>query len=319
MKQKSRWGLIPSRERPRLIWLLGVLVPIISAVAGPAFGAVEITDDRGRTVRLERPARRIIALYGAFNEILDALGLADRIAARTSADRLPPSIVEKPVIGTHMRPNYELVLGQRPDLVLQMAGRDEASQAVEVLEKYGVPTALFRVDSFDDLFALIKRLGVLTNVPDRADGLIAKMKARLDRVGALILEPTRPTVFFEVRYPNLLGAGGGSMVDEIIRAAGGKNVLVGPKKFFRLGEEELLRLDPDFYLIQQGPMNPNPIPLDQRSHFLTLNAVENGRVLMVDEQKYSRPGPRNLEAVEELAAWLHPEAATRIEHGREGE
>ena len=292
---------------------------MIISVPSLAYGAIEITDDHGDIVRLEQPAQRIIALYGAFNEILDAMGLDGRIAARTSADKLPPSILDKPVIGTHMRPNFELVLGQKPDLVLQMAGREEASQAVEVLRKYGVKAALFRVDSFESLFSMIKRVGILTGAEDRARELVLSMETRLARVRDLVRDLDRPSVFFEVRYPNLLGAASGSMVDEIIRAAGGTNSLSGPKKFFRLGEEELLKRNPDFYLVQKGPMNPAPAPLEKRSHFQTLNAVKNGRVLIVDEQKYSRPGPRNIEAVEDLAGLLHPEAADRLRQGREGE
>jgi iron complex transport system substrate-binding protein len=37
-----------------------------------------------------------------------------------------------------------------------------------------------------------------------------------------------------------------------------------------------------------------------------LDAVKQGRVLFVEEQIFSRPGPRSVEAVETLAAFLHP-------------
>jgi iron complex transport system substrate-binding protein len=252
-------------------------------------------------VRLQAPAERIIALYGALNEILDALGLADRIAARTAADRLPPSIVDLPSIGTHMRPNLELILGARPDVVLQMGGRAEAVAVVHKLSDYGVPAAMFRADDFGQLYDVIDRVGVLTGADHRAEALIQAMKTRLDRVRAQTGGGPRPTVFFEVRYPNLLGAAADSMVDAVIKAAGGRNVLTADQKFVRLGEEELLRLDPDLYLIQKGPMNPNPAPVDQRPHYRTLTAVQQGMVFVVDEQKYSRPGPRNADAVEELA------------------
>ena len=33
--------------------------------------------------------------------------------------------------------------------------------------------------------------------------------------------------------------------------------------------------------------------------------VLQGRVLVVDEERFARPGPRALDAVEELAGWLH--------------
>ena len=163
------------------------------------------------------------------------------IVARTQNDRLPRSVAQKPSIGTHMRPNIELVLGYRPDLVLQMAGRQQAGEAVKALERYGVNTAMFQVTSFDDLFSVITRLGVLVGAEDRARTMIEEMRARLRAVEEAV-RPGRPgpSVFFEVRYPNLLGAGRGSMVNDIIKMAGGTNCVESPDKLVRLGEEELL-------------------------------------------------------------------------------
>jgi iron complex transport system substrate-binding protein len=53
-------------------------------------------------------------------------------------------------------------------------------------------------------------------------------------------------------------------------------------------------------------MNPNPVPVSQRSHFRTLQAVRSGAILEVDEHLFSRPGPRTVDAVEMLADVLHP-------------
>ncbi|MBD5538975.1 MAG: ABC transporter substrate-binding protein, partial [Desulfovibrio sp.] len=114
---------------------------LLGALSGPpALAApVEITDDTGHTLRLEQPARRIIPLYGAFGEMLVALGCGDRLVARTDADAALPELAHLPAVGTHMRPNAELVAAARPDLVLQMSGRGEALLQTEGLRKLGVP------------------------------------------------------------------------------------------------------------------------------------------------------------------------------------
>lgn len=282
-------------------------------LAEAATGAVSVVDDAGAEIRLAAPARRIIALYGAFNEILAAMGLADRLAARTQADVEPPQIAALPSIGTHMRPNLELILGLHPDLVLQMGGRKAASEPVEALRRMGIPTAFFNVGSFAELFGLIERLGVLTGEPDKAAALAASLTARLDAVAArvqaaLAAGAKPPSVFYEVRYPNLLAAGQGSLVGEVIARAGGVNAVQIEGKLVRLAEEELLHMDPDVYLIQRGPMNPTPVPLAERSHFATLAVQKTGNIHEVDERAYSRPGPRAMEAVEELARILYPNA-----------
>lgn len=274
---------------------------------------MSIVDDQGTEIRLAAPARRIIALYGAFNEILAAMGLTDRLAARTQADLEPPAIAALPSIGTHMRPNLEMILGLSPDLVLQMGGREAASEPVEALRRLGAPTAFFSAGSFAELFSIIERLGALTREPERAAALVAALQARLDKVAAVVSAArakgaARPRVVFEARYPNLLAAGRQSLVSEIIARAGGSNALENDAKLVRLSEEELLRLDPDVYLAQRGPMNPSPIPPAERPHFVALKAVREGRVFLVDERTFSRPGPRAVDAVEELAKILYPEA-----------
>jgi iron complex transport system substrate-binding protein len=281
--------------------------------AEPAAAEVRITDDAGREVVLTAPAKRVIALYGAFNEILAAMGLDEAIIARTKADTIPASILDKPVIGTHLRPNVEMVVGLAPDLVLQMGGRKQAAEPLAALERFGLPTAHFNATSFEELFSVIQRLGVLTGSESQTAALTARMQARLDRVQARLEGAKAPAVFFEVRYPNLLGAGQGSIVNDVIRRAGGRNCVGSAHKLVRLSEEELLRLNPQVYLLQRGPMNPNPEPPGSRPHFQPLSAVKQGRIMIVDQQLYSRPGPRSVQAVEELARFLHPERFSHAE------
>jgi iron complex transport system substrate-binding protein len=287
--------------------MLAVLLLLLMSGTPASGGSLQICDDAGQTVVLPKPAERIIALYGAYNEILAEMGLIDRLVGRTKADTLPPAILARPSIGTHMRPNVEMILGLKPDLIIQDAGAQEAMPGLDQLRQQGVPVAVFHPASFEGLFAVIQRLGVLTGEPNRAESLIKNLQAQLSTVAAkLQTVDNRPKVFFEIRYPNLLGAGTGSMVNDIILRAGGVNCLTSPKKIARLNLEEVIATDPEVYVVQQGPMNPNPEPVASRPHFAILRAVKAGRVLVVEEQLYSRPSPRAVEAVVQLARFLHP-------------
>ena len=282
--------------------LLALLLPLIGfpALAAP----IEVTDDTGHTLRLDKPVQRIIPLYGAFGEMLLALGCGDRIVARTDADAGVPELARLPAVGTHMRPNAELVAAARPDLVLQMSGRGEALLQTEALRKLGVPVLCFEVNSFGQLFRLMEELGRLTGREAEAAALVADWKARLDALAAENVGKRPWRIFYEVRYPNLLAAGQGGIVSEIIEAAGGENVVGEKRKLARLNEEAVILADPDVYLVQRGPMNPAPEPLARRAHFSGLRAVREGRTLEVDELLFSRPGPRSVEAAEQLARWL---------------
>ena len=274
------------------------------AVAAPPAESqrqVELVDDSGAMVRLPAPARRIIPLYAGLGETLAAMGLTDYVVGRTvSDDSLPAAL---PAVGTHMRPNIELVAALRPDLVLLLEGREEAGLTAGAFGRLGIPVARFRVASFADWFSCVRRLGVLTDEPGKAEALENSMRQRLDAVTARTAGLERkPVIFFEVRYPNLLGAGKGSLPADIIRAAGGRNGLDDQdSRMVRLSEESLVLMNPDIYLIQEGAMNKSPAPLDERPHFRGLAAARNKLFFTVPESRFSRPGPQGVQAVEDLA------------------
>lgn len=275
-----------------------------------ASAEVQITDDLGQVISLEEPARRIISLYGAYSEILFAMGLEDRLVARTRADVFPPAIVSKPSVGTHLRPNMELVLGLQPDLIIQASGRKYGHEVIRQIEERGLVVASFQPTTFEELFSVIHRLGILTENEEAANRLVKQLRGRLLQLNQrLSTTEDRPSVFFEVRYPNLLGAGQQSMVNDVIVKAGGINCLPNRKKLVRINIETLVDYNPEVYVVQKGPMNRNPADPKTRPNFRIIKAVEEGRILFVDEHIFSRPGPRSIDAAEKLAAFLHPNLA----------
>ncbi len=301
-----------------LSFCLASVAPCLAApdkLSAEKESTVEVTDDSGYKLALKAPAKRIIALYGAYNEILLALGCAESIVARTVADE--HILANLPAIGTHMRPNAELVAMHKPDLVLQMSGRKEAQLQTEALRKLGIPVLSFEINSFAQLFRVLKILGVLTGREAEAAALAKNWQQRLAALRTRPESEKKARIFYEVRYPNLLSAGTGGIVNEIIAAAGGENVLTEAKKILRCNEETVYQLDPDVYIFQKGSMNPMPEPLEARAHFKDLRAVRLGNVLEVREDLFSRPGPGSIKAAEDLAAWLATRKASLAQHVRQ--
>jgi len=134
------------------------------------------------------------------------------------------------------------------------------------------------------------------------------LKERLAKVkGRLSGFERRVRVFFEVRAEPLTGAGNGSIVEGILQASGAENALQNEKALVQYNFESLLLADPDVYIVQRGPMNRNPMDPRKRAHFDRLRSVRDGKILFVDELLFSRPGPRCVDAVEQLASQLYPE------------
>ncbi len=274
------------------------------AISGEGPRAAQIRDDLGQEVSLAAPPQRIVSLYGGLTEVLTALGLADKLVAGIQGDN---RLANLPKVGTHLQPNVEMILALKPDLVVQ-GGVAKGLPALRKLEAEGVPVAVFAPHDFPGLFSMIRRLGALAARSEAAASLIREMEDQLAQT-ARRLQGLRPVrVFFEVRSLNLLAAGRGSMVNDIITRAGGVNVVENPQELTRFDLEALLHADPEAYVIQQGPMNKSPEDIYSRPYFKELRAVKARRVLLVDEGLFSHPGPRSAAAVEQLARFLHPEA-----------
>jgi iron complex transport system substrate-binding protein len=279
---------------------------VLSRTPASAAAPIIVIDDTGFTVELTAPAKRVIPLYGAFSELLLALDAGGLLVARPAADAHLAELAALPAVGTHMRPNAELIVARKPDLVLQFAGRQEAQTQTEALRGLGLNVLTFSMDSFEEMFAVLEKLGRLTGREARAGQLLREWRARLAALQDRYRGQKPVRVFYEARYPNLLAAGAGGMVNEVIVAAGGENVVRENKKLARVNEETVILTDPDVYVIQKGPMNPNPSPPATRPHYKDLRAVRAGRVAVVAEERFARPGPRALDAVEELGHILHP-------------
>ena len=103
-------------------------------------------------------------------------------------------------------------------------------------------------------------------------------------------------MIYEVSAWPLKVAGARSIVSDIIRAAGGRNLVPQDKKHVLLSPEMVLALQPDFYLYQVGPMNKNPVPPKKRPYFKGLKSL----VIRVAEEEFARPGINSFSAAVKL-------------------
>jgi len=283
---------------------------LTSLVGSAPVEAACVTDDTGQEICLPDPPARVISLYGAFTEILWELGVRRELVARTSNDTTIPEVEALPSLGTGLRPDLEHLMALRPDLVVSRASRASGA-TLGAMRDRGVRVVAFDPGSVAELEATMTRLGALCGRGSEAGLLASRLRGRLTAVQEIVGQPSRRLrVVYEVRAEPLTVAGTDGLVDEVIRRAGGTNAVGIAKKLVLLDVEALLRLDPDVYVVQEGPMNRKPPALGDRPHFRLLRAAREGRVLEVDEEDFARPGPRVSEAVERLSRFLYPQRWT---------
>ena len=149
-------------------------------------------------------------------------------------------------------------------------------------------------------------MGKATGEVAGADKVVADMKAKLAEITARIGTAAPVTAFMEVGYNPIFTAGPGTLVNDLIAAAGGTNI-VKQSGYVPYSAEQLLKDDPAVYLAMKGTES-DPGVIDSRPGFSKLSAVKDGRVVILDDNLVSRPGPRIVLGIEAIARALHPAA-----------
>jgi iron complex transport system substrate-binding protein len=272
--------------------------------------AIEVTDQLGRTIQLESKPQRIVSIAPANTEILFALGLADRVVAVTDFCNYPPEAKEKPSIGGFSTPNIEEIVVLSPDLVI--AAPIHKAQIIPQLEAKGIKVMAMAPATLEEVLEAVTLIGQVTGVEKKASDLVAGMQKRIkavtDKTDILSTEQ-RPKVLYIVWHDPLMASGMNTFHDELIKKAGGTNIITD-KGYPSINLETVIQVDPDVILAGVGMGEGADAPLvfaQEEARLRNVSARQNNRVHGVDNDTCGRAGPRIIDALEQFARLIHPE------------
>lgn len=285
--------------------------------------AIQIIDDSGNLIKMQKPAQRIISLYSAHTENLYSLGLDEEIIGVGTHDSYPPQIRGKAVFDYKSDP--EKVIAANPDLVLIRPRIERtAPDFVESLKKAHINVVSFYPDSFEKFDSYIENLGKVVGREERAAFCLLAFHQELDDVQKTSQGiDHRVKVFFESTETKLRTITPDSMPAHAIALAGGTNIAsdaVAIRKgtsIAEYGAESLLEKasDIDIYIAQKGTMNAGGSvhSISIRPGFKAIKAVKEGHIYTIDEKFVSSPTFRFATGVHELARIFYPELFDKLD------
>jgi iron complex transport system substrate-binding protein len=276
-----------------------------SATAEPSF-PVTITDDDGVDVTIPAEPTRIVTFAPSMTEIVFALGLGDRLVGVSGPyDDYPPEAQRIEQVGGAgdfgVDPNVETVVALEPDLFLTIAGGDEWKQR---LRELGVPVVTLNATDLPDLLSDIRTVGEVTGATAEAEALTADMKARADAIAAQVVR--RVPCFFEVYYAagTLTTVGPHTFVFDLLERAGCDPVTADATSDYPdWSVDALVAEGPEVYIATPESAK-SPDAIAKRPGFGGIPAVADSRILLVDGDLVTRPGPRVVDGLEQLAGAL---------------
>jgi len=281
-------------------------------IATPSPEPIRINDGLGRTIQLTAPAQHIVSLAPSNTEILFALGAGSQMIGRDALSDYPAEAQAVTSIGSVLdKLNTEAIVALKPDLIL--AAEINSPEQVKALEDlklavYWLPNP----KKFEDLYTNLETVGKLTGRSSEATKLIESIKARYDIVTRKVAAAKdKPLVFYEIDGTDPTKpwtAGPNSFIDTMLTLAGGRNVGAALKDpFAQISSEELVAQNPDVILLGDALYGVTVESLAQRPGWNSLRAIKNKQVFTFDDNLISRPGPRLIDGLEEMAKMVHPE------------
>jgi iron complex transport system substrate-binding protein len=214
-----------------------------------------------------------------------------------------------PAVGGVVDADFEAIVGLAPDLVVGAPGPASTRLAAK-LTAFKVAAWFPEVETLAAVDAMILATGERTGHAADARRVTATVDARLAEVQRAVAGEPAPRVLLVVDLVPVVATGPKDFLDELLRRAGGANVLAVGASWQTLDFEQIVGLDPDVILDASSMSASGPTRITSSAHgWSNVRAVREGHVVALADERVLRPGPRIAEGLAILARALHPRAA----------
>jgi iron complex transport system substrate-binding protein len=245
---------------------------------------------------------RLVTLSPSATEIVAALGATASLVGVDDYSKYPPEVTQLPKVGSFLTPNLEQIVKLKPTLVIV---DDVHKPVAAALRDAGLSAMVCPIHSLPDVKGALADVGAQLGKADVAKRVVDGIDTALDRVAAA-RPAKRPRVLAILDREagglgNLVAAGTGSWLDELLAIAGGENVLASAGvRYPKLSMEEVLRTKPDIVLDASFAARAST----KEWTTVDIPAVKAGKVIVLREDYMIAPSPRVAQALETIAAAL---------------
>ena len=284
--------------------------PIAAPVATEPSAPMTLIDGLGRSVVMNEPAKRVVSLAPSNTEILYAVGAGVQVIGRDEFSDYPEASKALPSVGGSMGEySVETIVSLNPDLVL--AAETNSPELVKQLEDLGLTVYYLKnPKTLEEMYVNLEIVAQLTG--EDPTKLTDSLKARVDAVDEKITPlSARPSVFYEIDATDPAKPytyGPGTFGDLLIARAGGFNIgneLTDP--YPQISLEQIVVSNPSIILLGDSMWGVTAESVVARPGWETIEAVKSNQIFPIDDNLISRPGPRLVDGLEQLAKLLHPD------------
>ena len=284
--------------RTKLLWAVLAAILVAAACSGTP------NDDQSE-------GQRIVSISPTGTEMLFAIGAGDRVVA---VDQLSYYPDEAPVTDLDgWNPNVEAIASYDPDLVVMQTSGDVGAS----LEALGIEVWAHDAPfAFEDLYAQIEQLGEVTGQTDEAAALVAGMRGEIAELVAAAPDASGLSYYHELDN-TLYTVTSSTFIGQVYSLFGLSNVADPADAdgsawgYPQLSDEYLVDVDPDvIFLADTLCCGQSAQTVAARPGWELLGAVQDGRIVELNDDIVSRWGPRLVDFIAAISGVLVSIGAT---------
>ena len=259
----------------------------------------EITDDLGRRITIPERVERVVSLAPNLTENIFAVGAGDRLIGVTSFCNYPEAAQKIQKVGDTISPNIETIIALKPQIVF-VSTASQIETFTKTLEGQNITVFVTNPKDLSGVLANLKQLGEIFGTQAKAAALLDDLQKRIAAVDARVKDKAKTKAFVQISKEPLFTIGKESFLTEIIERAGGTSVTSDVATAYpKISKETALALSPGVIILSESPDN-----LEPNDVFKNSPAIKNGKVFKISADILSRPGPRIVDALEQIAEAL---------------
>lgn len=296
------------KKRTWLLWL--ALMLGMTGTAALARADIVLTDDQGATVRLLRPAQRIVSLAPHVTEMLFAAGAGSKLRGVVEYSNFPPAARKIMGIGSYAQPDLEAIAALKPDLVI---GWTSGNSPVHIrqMRALGIPVFMVKAQRIEDVARDLLRYGQLAGSQPQAQRAADEFRQRMAALRTQYAEQPPVRVFYQIWKQPLMTVGGDQLISEVMQLCGGVNVFAKlPALAPNVSLEAVLAANPEVIIVS-GLDGQRPAWLDDWQRWATLTAVRRDNLFFIPPDLVQRATPRIAEGAAQLCQQLETARSRR--------
>jgi len=236
------------------------------------------------------------------------VGAGDRLVGNTTFCDYPEQAKKVQKVGDTLQPSIERILALRPQLAI-VSTASQLEAFTKQLDEHDIAVYVTDPRDLEGVFRSILSVGDLLNESVAAAELVKQLRARSETVERAVAGLAPVSVFFQLSGQPLYTAGRSSFVTNLIERAGGRSVTSDVQEAWpRLSDERALASRPEAVVMLSGDAMGAAANTKVAAALRNSPAVQNGRVYLIDGDLLTRPGPRLVDGLEQIARALHPKA-----------